>query len=344
MVAMRDLDRSQLPGTPIRPARGKPDSIDVRRRENGPMRTATRDASGFDRFEIFAIAGVLTISVTRMFLIAAGYPQVGGGGLHLAHLLWGGLGMLVAQLLFMLFLDREMRTAATVVGGIGFGLFIDEVGKFVTGDNNYFYKPVAALIYGTFVVAYLVVELTMTRRPLSERERTVNAIEGLKDVGAAEFDRAVALVRSGSAPPPRSPRFLAGPRGRLRARLADRARRTTAIRRYATAATGFTVFALGRPAVLMSRHPTPADAVYLAFALLSFGLALVARWQLRNGRVLPALHLLGLAMVAQLLVVQFFWLLDSEFSGFVPALVSVVLLKAARTLTAMSRPLSEVAR
>lgn len=43
--------------------------------------------------QAFVLSGVVTVLVARAFLQAAGYPQLGGGGLHIAHVLWGGVLM-----------------------------------------------------------------------------------------------------------------------------------------------------------------------------------------------------------------------------------------------------------
>lgn len=136
-----------------------------------------RDPQATRHLGTFLAVTAATVLVTRALLAASGYPQLGGGGLHVAHVLWGGLLMAVAFLLLLSFLGPVLRPVGAVVGGIGFGLFVDEVGKFVTDDNDYFYEPTAAIIYATVVALGLVVEALHGRRPRDPREALAGAVD-----------------------------------------------------------------------------------------------------------------------------------------------------------------------
>jgi hypothetical protein len=103
-----------------------------------------------------------SVSLTRFFLFLTGYPQIAGGDLHIAHALWGGLLLFIATLLPLLLSNRRVFSASALIGGIGVGLFIDEVGKFITKTNNYFY-PAAAPIFYTFFLLSILLFLRYTR-------------------------------------------------------------------------------------------------------------------------------------------------------------------------------------
>jgi hypothetical protein len=148
------------------------------------------------------VCAVATILFVRTDLYLTHYPQLGGHGLHIAHLLWGGMLMLIAIGLLLAFVSPAVRPVASVFGGIGLGLFLDELGKFVTADNNYFFRPTAAIIYCFFVVCFLVVRQLERRRELTAREYLVNAIELVKEAALhdmTEVEQRRALVMLGRA-------------------------------------------------------------------------------------------------------------------------------------------------
>lgn len=165
-----------------------------------------RNVDADEFFENFLISAVAAILLIRVFLHVAGYPTVGGESLHIAHMLWGGLGMLVALLLLLGFLGKPAKSAAAVIGGAGWGTFIDELGKFLTHDNDYFFEPTFALIYVSFVAMYVVWERLHSQR-LTHQEVLANAIELTleavrKDMDEAERNRALALLSQVDASDP----------------------------------------------------------------------------------------------------------------------------------------------
>jgi hypothetical protein len=127
--------------------------------------------------ERFFVSGVVAVLLIRAWLSLTGYPQIGGDGLHIAHMLFGGIGMLIALLASLTFLGRRTRGFAAIVGGAGFGAFIDELGKFITSDNNYFYQPAVAMIYVVFVLLFIAGERLTTDSHPTPDEHLAQALD-----------------------------------------------------------------------------------------------------------------------------------------------------------------------
>lgn len=147
-----------------------------------------RNIEADDLFETFLIASVSSVLVIRFSLFITGYPQLGGEGLHIAHMLWGGFFMLIAIIMLLSFLSRTVMRLAAMIGGIGFGAFIDELGKFITSDNNYFFQPTVALIYIIFIIVYLIFQAIPKYRAFSEKEYLVNALDMTKEAVINDLD------------------------------------------------------------------------------------------------------------------------------------------------------------
>ena len=129
-----------------------------------------------------------SVTVTRLFLSLTGYPQIAGGDFHIAHALWGGLLLYMASLLPLVVANRWSYAAGAALAGIGVGLFIDEVGKFITQSNDYFYPLAAPIVYAFFLLT--VVLYLRVRRPPARSARTelFSALDALEEVLEQDLD------------------------------------------------------------------------------------------------------------------------------------------------------------
>ncbi|MFC7451056.1 hypothetical protein [Rhodococcus daqingensis] len=300
-----------------------------------------RDAQASALVEAFVIIGVLTILLTRAYLHLTGYPQVGGSTLHVAHVLWGGLLMVAALVVVFSFLGLRPRLLAVVLGGIGFGLFLDEVGKFVTKTNDYFYRPAVAIMYVVVVVLLLLNRWLHDARPPSVAEDVSNAaaiaVDGLirglpperRALAEAQLHRAGAAGADPTAIAdigdllarcdPRNPARFGGVRAwgsrRIPAALSSRP---------AVAAAAFVMVLFSTSGLINAIATLASDLENEARTITTLGqlagtaIACVLSWvgvaRLRTGKVWPLQFLRAAALVTVLLT-QVFDFVAQEFGA-----------------------------
>lgn len=119
---------------------------------------------------ITLVSFALSVSAIRFFLEITGYPQIGSSELHFAHVLWGGLLLFSSSLLPLIFVNKRILDISALLSGIGVGLFIDEVGKFITQTNNYFHPAAAPIVYVFFLLTIQIYR--MIRKPVKKDLRT----------------------------------------------------------------------------------------------------------------------------------------------------------------------------
>lgn len=137
---------------------------------------------------LLLISFAVSISLTRLFLELTGYPQLGNKTLHIAHVLWGGLLLFISALLMLIYANRWVYRLGAILAGVGVGLFMDEVGKFITQTNDYFYPPAASIIYAFFLL--VVIFYMEVRRPNRRDARTelYGALDTFEEVLDRDLD------------------------------------------------------------------------------------------------------------------------------------------------------------
>jgi len=125
---------------------------------------------------IVLVSCALTVALTRLFLVLTGYPQIGGSTFHLAHALWGGLALFLASAMALVVQNRGAALIIALLTGVGFGLFVDEVGKFITQKNDYFFPLAAPIVYASLLLILFLTELGRRHQLRSPRAHLLAAI------------------------------------------------------------------------------------------------------------------------------------------------------------------------
>lgn len=316
-----------------------------------------------EKLEWFLVSAVAMILIIRTQLWLTNYPQLGGNGLHIAHLLYGGFFMAVAIWISLIYLNRRARSVAAILGGVGFGFFIDELGKFITEDNDYFFKPAAGIIYVIFIVMFLVIRELSRGQTLDQRTALANALAFLPSTVTGEFRRgeyetATQLLDRADQDDPlveQSRRYFDRvaiapnqPPSRLSQWASRQHRRITALTERPNF--GETVIAiivvwaflsmLGAAAIeinigdINDDSPVGGEQTGLTASLrsiailVSVGFVAVGVLRMRRGQHQRAYRAFSLALLVSIFVTRFFSFLDSQFAAVFGLAVDLILYAA----------------
>lgn len=307
-----------------------------------------RDADAGNLIESLLVSTVASILIIRAFLHLTNYPQLGTGDFHIAHMLLGGFLMLGALIILLAFLNKEAKHIAAVIGGVGFGTFLDELGKFITRDNNYFFQPTIALIYAILVLLFLSARAIEKYFRITKEEYAINALEMTKQVlmhdldteekkRAMEFlkkaDQKHPLVRNlkktfqetGAKPVPK-PNIIHRLRSSARnyyLKLIKTSYFTNAVIVFFI---GFSIINFSVSAYNFRSIETLSEVGQLASSSLSAILILIGIYLIKKAKRIKAYMTFKYAVLISIFLTQFFLFLEAQLSAITGLFANIVIL------------------
>ncbi len=125
---------------------------------------------------------LLSLLCTRLFMEYF-YDNVGSvylGGLHIQHHFYGAILIIISAVWSILYSnDAALRTSAVTLG-VGLGLFIDEMGEYMTPDLNYWWKGSFSLIY-VVVIVFIILYIVSISFQKNRRASVASGIIKLRD-------------------------------------------------------------------------------------------------------------------------------------------------------------------
>jgi hypothetical protein len=128
------------------------------------------------------IWAIFSLLLVRIYLRLTGYPQIGHGAWHISHALFGGMIMTAGTMINLIMQGRGVKKISVAIFGFGLGWFIDEVGKYLTRDYNYFFRPAIIVIYIFFVIMFLIYRYLEKKEVKSNEAIFYSVLSNLEEV------------------------------------------------------------------------------------------------------------------------------------------------------------------
>src|SRR3990172_1840419 len=153
------------------------------------IRRPVKRAGAEDYMRSVLLSFAASVIITRLYLGITSYPQIGGGGVHIAHVLFGGLLLFFAAIGPLILSNRWVYPISAFLTGIGTGLFIDELGKFITQNNDYFYPPAMPIIYAFFLFGVLLYTRLKFPQSTDPRYNLFQSLDALEEIIDYDLDK-----------------------------------------------------------------------------------------------------------------------------------------------------------
>lgn len=135
------------------------------------------------------IWSVVSLLSTRLYLSLMDYPQIGRGDWHVSHAALGGMVMVMGMTLMLIFAGKKIKNVSLIIFGIGLGGFIDEIGKYLTRDYNYFFQPAIIIIYVFFVCLFLLYKYLLRLVPKDNKAVFYSVLAEMEELADNDLEK-----------------------------------------------------------------------------------------------------------------------------------------------------------
>lgn len=136
---------------------------------------------------------ILSLFSMRTALILLNYPTVGRGNWHVAHAFTGGIIMWIGAMIGYMYYGGRIKKISAAIFGVGLGLFVDEIGKYLSRDNNYFFQPAFSLIYVFFIILFLIYRYLEKNVPKEARTILFQVMDKLEELSENDLEKSEKL-------------------------------------------------------------------------------------------------------------------------------------------------------